>query len=328
MNKDIVMFVIIILHAIFIFSYPGNSKELPLLVDKQGTFEFLRRSDYAWYQCGFSGAEVNDNLKELGVLVNTIRANPVLNGMKGFDCRVELYTITDCKGEGGYGIPVEVSFGFCSWFMLDNGKPAMNPIEPPSWKVIVNKMRPSSAGPVGSDAYFGVPNKKETIRPGIDIYDGELYIIYNPDRPHYWIPVTVREAYNKLVERTKKDQTPPGRDMMLKMIEKQYAAFSEADRNKPAYTAGQVGSLPRIMGEISTDITGSPMVRVNHEYWNRNLPRSAIQFMFCTIINNKAYIIKLKEEYLKGNSTSYNLYRFLETLDYNTAISLLRHIRK
>jgi hypothetical protein len=334
MKKKLAMRVFAILPSILLFTYPGITKECPLLVDKQGAFELMSRTNYAWYKCEFTPAEVNDNLKELTALVNTMRVNPVLAGMKGFDCRVELYTISDCLGVGAYGIPVEISFGIASWFMCANGKPSRILMEPPSWKIFINKLRPSISGsidartPLEDRAYFSVPGKKETIRPGIDVYDNEFYVMYNPDRPRYWLPVTVREAYTKLVEQTKKDPDLTSRDFMMKFIEKEWAAFSEADRDKPAYEAGKVATMPRILGKVSADATGLPLMRANPEYWDRKLPRSAIQFIFCSIINNKVYIKKVKEEYLKGNSTSYNLYRFLETLDNNTAISLQRHVRR
>ena len=93
--------------------------------------------------------------------------------------------------------------------------------------------------------------------------------------------------------------------MMLKYLEKDYAAFPESERDKPAYTAGKEGTLPRIRGEVSTDATGSPLMRANPKYWNTGLPRSAVQFMYCTIINNKAYTKKEKEYLLKNNSISY-----------------------
>ena len=331
MKQTIGMPLAAITTVILTFAYPAYSKECPLLVNKQGAFEFLTRTDYAWYQCGFTKAEVDDNLKELAALVATVRKNPVLNGLKGFDARVALYTVSACTGPAAYGIPVRVSFGLCSWYQCDGKKPARIQMEPPEWSVILNNLSSGSSSGFSSAegrAYFSVPAKKETIRPGIDMYDNEFYIMHNPDRPPYWLPVTVKEAYAAMVEDAKKEKDANSRQFMLNFMEKEWAAFSEADRSRPAYTAGTNGNLPRILGKLSADATGLPLVRINPEYWNRGLPRSAIQFIYCRIINNKAYIRKEKEFYLQKNSISYNLYRFLETLDNDTAASLLRHIRR
>ncbi len=331
MKQKLAMPLAAIVAAILISPYPAHAKECPLLLEKQGTFEFLTRTDYAWYECGFTKVEINDNLKELAALVATVRKKQVLAGLKGFDAKVALYTINDCAGPDAYGLPVRVSFGLCSWYQCDGKKPARILMEPPEWSVIINTMRGGFTGGVasaGDRVYFSVPGKKEILGAGVDVFDGEIYVMYNPDRPGYWLPVTVREVYNAMVEETKRDKDAYSRDFMLKFIEKEYAAFPEADRGRPAYTAGTNATLPRILGKVSADVTGSPVMRVNPGYWNRKLPRSAIQFIYCRIINNRAYIKKEKEFFLQKNSISYNLYRFLETLDNDTAASLLRHIRR
>jgi hypothetical protein len=57
------------------------------------------------------------------------------------------------------------------------------------------------------------------------------------------------------------------------------------------------------------------IVKVNPEYWNRNLPRSAIQLINFHAVQNKEYLRRIKEEYLQNNSTSYNVKRFEESFD-------------
>ena len=59
------------------------------------------------------------------------------------------------------------------------------------------------------------------------MYDGECYILYDPNRPSYWLPVTVKEVFD---------------------------------------------------GMIAAD-KFSPIVRVNPGYWDKGLPKSAIQFI-------------------------------------------------
>jgi hypothetical protein len=315
-----------LLATILPWRHPALSKELPLLTEKKGTFEFMSRADYTDPRCGFTGAEIQENLRELGAVVNTMRTNPVLSGLMGFDGRARIYNI-GCGDAGAYGIQSRISFEFASWFMGKDGRPARILMEPPCWDLIINKQTHGDSPIVGEPNYFIVPAAKETVRPGIDLYDGELYIIYNPDRPAYWLPVTVRDCYDKIIAHWKREPDKVAADYMLKFIEKQYADFPKSDLDKPARYGSRSGNPPNIMS-VTADPTGSPVVRVNPEYWNRNLPRSAIQFMYCRIINNKKYIRQLKEEYLKKNSTSYSLYRFLETLDTGTAESLGRHLRR
>ncbi|TFG44612.1 MAG: hypothetical protein E4H43_00030, partial [Bacteroidia bacterium] len=63
----------------------GNAQELPLLTEKEGTFEILSRTDYVGYDCGYTKAEITANLQRITDLVTVIRQNPVLAELKGFE---------------------------------------------------------------------------------------------------------------------------------------------------------------------------------------------------------------------------------------------------
>ncbi|MFZ5563986.1 MAG: hypothetical protein ACOZBW_08020 [Thermodesulfobacteriota bacterium] len=310
--------------------HDATAWELPLLTDRQGTFEFFSRTDYANENCGFSKAEMEANLKEIRTLVDTMRKNPVLADLKGYDSHVRIYN-TRCDDMGGHGIPSLVSFGFCSWYQGKGGTPTRITIEPPDWKIVVNRQKPgawpfNTAAFEGDSNWFKAPAKKETLGPGIDRYDGEIYVIYNPDRPAYWLPVTVREAADKLRAYGKAQPDKFSAEFMLKMIDEGYAAFPESDRDKLAYYGGEAAGGRNVMG-VTSDSSGLPIMRVNPEYWDRNLPRSAIQFLYFRITDTN-YSRKKMEEALKGNSTSYNLYRFEASLDINIARSLALLVQK
>ncbi len=115
------------IHSIMLFLMSISSlavaQELPLIRDKQGTFQILSRTDYVGYDCGYTKAEVAANLQRITDLVTVVRQNPVLAGLKGFDGRARIYNI-NCKEVGGYGIPSRISFEFASWFRLKDGTPA------------------------------------------------------------------------------------------------------------------------------------------------------------------------------------------------------------
>jgi len=71
------------------------------------------------------------------------------------------------------------------------------------------------------------------------------------------------------------------------------------------------------------------VVKVNPEYWDKGLTKSAIQFIYFRMINNKLYLESLTAEALKeDNSPSYQLYRFEESLDMNMVRSLVPLIGK
>lgn len=306
------VFILVFLFACQAKLFAQFTPELPLILDKPGTFEILSTADYTSSECRFTKTEITANLQSIFGLVNTVRKNPVLSDIKGFDGRVRIYNV-DCTDPGGYGIPSRISFEFCSWYRQEDGTPARSTIEPPCWSIIVNKMIPDFNRIFAADAfyadprYFTLPVKKETPERGIDVYIGECFIIYNPDRPDYWLPVTVNEVFSSLIAHFKKDPDKIAAAEVLKYVEKEYAEIPESERNSPAY----VGGGP--VAGISSKVSDTKYMQVNPEYWDKSLSKSAIQFLFFRWVPNKGYYTRLKEEYLQHNSISYNEYRFLES---------------
>lgn len=297
--------------------------ELPLILNKPGTFEMLSRTDFTLPACGFTRAEMTENLRELTALADAMRKNPVLAEPKGFESKVRIYNVI-CNDQDRYGVPSRISLEFCTWFSNKNGKPVFNAIEPPEWSILINKQKVHSDANFEADkTYFMVPAKKETIAPGIDVYDGERYVVYNPDRPPYWVPLTVGEAYAKMKAywsspSNKNDKFTA--QQFLKMIEEEYAATPKSDMNKPAHNKGDVGA--------TAAETWPLIVRANPDYWNKSLPRSAIQILSFTKINNRKFLESRTREALEKNSISYHAYRFEESLTDEFLKSLLPLIRK
>jgi hypothetical protein len=299
---------------ILIISYPIliTAQELPLITDKPGTFEILSRADYVSPECGFTKTEISANLQKITGLVNTIRKNPVLSDIRGFDGRARIYTVM-CKDNGGYGIPSRISFEFASWYKNKDGTAARGLIEPPEWSLVINKLVPTGYG-FSSDRFsskpdfFTVPLKKETIAPGIDAYEGECMVLYNPDRPAYWLPVTVKEAFDVVFAENRKNPDQIQRDFLLKYLNEEWISMPTADWNKPATLSGMVS-------RVGTDPAFPSIMKVNPLYWDRNCSKSVIQFIYFRMVPNKEYYRKLKEEYLQKNSISYHVVRFEESFD-------------
>lgn len=84
--------------------------------------------------------------------------------------------------------------------------------------------------------------------------------------------------------------------------------FAVPERNKPATMSGMVS-------RVGTDQTFPRIMKVNPLYWDKNLPKSAIQFIYFRMVNNKPFLKSKTSEYLQKNSISYHLARFEESLD-------------
>jgi hypothetical protein len=314
----------LVILLILAFWQHSKAQELPLILDKQGTFEILSRTDYTMPGFGFTKVEITANLQKIVELVNTIRKNPVLTAMKGFDGRARIYTVST-KDQEYYGIPARISFEFAAWYRTKDGKDVRGLIEPPEWSLTINKLVPG--GQFSSDRlssqpdFFTVPIKKETIEPGVDVYDGECYVVYNPNRPAYWLPVTVKEAFDVVFAESKKITDQIQRDFMMKYLNDEWNAIPKEDWNKPATLSGMVS-------RVGTNPDFPPIMKVNSAYWDKTLPKSDIQFINLRITGNKTFLEQRTKEYLKANSISYHEARFEESLNINTVLSLVSLIRK
>jgi len=107
----------------------------------------------------------------------------------------------------------------------------------------------------------------------------------------------------------------------LGMMEAEYAKFSEAERDGWAYNNINDDRSPVL--KITTKSGPQPVVRLNPEYWNKKLPRSAIQILtFNRLTDTKRYTTE-KEDWLKHNAPGYSLDRFMEALDINLFPALI-----
>jgi len=300
----------------------GQSKELPLIHDRQGSFEFMSRTDYAGSGCNFTEAEISGNLGKIAALIAVVRKNRVLAELKGFDGRARIYTTLACQQGGLYGVPSRISFEFASWYRMKDGTEKRNLIEPPEWSVYLNTIQPFWTNKVSTEPEFiSVPEKKETIAPGIDVYDGECFVLYDPARPDYWLPVTVKEAFEAAYENLRKSSDEVAWGYVKKMLDEERAAFQPGDWEKHATQSGmisRVGTMP-----------GFPKImKVNPAYWDKSRPRSDIQIITFRMVTNKKFLAQRTQEYLRDNSISYNCARFEESLDTEFVKSLMPLLQK
>ena len=297
------------------FSLSLTAQDIQLLTEKPGTFEILSRTDYAMPECGFTKADMTANMERIKEVVTVVRQNPVLADIKGFNGRARLHTMSmTCKREVWYGVPVRVAFEFSSFFYNKEGKVAFNTIEPPSWSLYTNEFIPGGGTFDNEHSYFTVPLRKETVDPGIDVYDGEFWVLYNPDRPPYWIPVTVEEAFKAARESSSKETNEIAAAYKKQLLDQEWEAIAVEDRQKPAYYGGMLSRVSVTPGYGGQDSIFPRIMKVNPDYPDRTLPRSAIQFIWFTSVQDKQYMNKRLEEcrdyWKKGSGSGCDNRRF------------------
>lgn len=317
----------LICYSILITSLRSQPVKIPYLGDKPGTFEILSRTNYSMYQ-KFTPAEMAANMERIKELVSIVRQDPVLADVKGFMGRARIYDISNTQ-KCNYSVPARVSFEFSDYTYV-KGKITYNAIEPPEWSILLNQMSGYWYGFNTEKCMFTIPFKKETIAPGIDVYDKVTYVIYDPSRPPYWIPVTVEEAFAIAREEAKKEKDEISAKYLNEFLEKEWAAISPVNLKSQAYFGGGISRVTDApsMGEQKNLFP--PIIKVNPEYWNKSLPKSAIQFIVLTVSMDKKYLQNEYESCVKHQyyGETCNLPRFMVSYDEEDIKKLTQLIGK
>lgn len=323
----------------FILSFSIAGQSFQYQPDKPGQFIFDNRLD----KC--PGVDVPTIQKKLTSIVEWVHQNnPVIEHPTGFDALVDLtglYFDEKPKNEDfGKRSCIGVSFNH---FYLDKGVACRatgntahmteifinNPIyyigtrfdevgfqtdDPPQLK------QPLEKALENLKRYFTTYPIIKEIAPGVRLYapgpgtwfKGAL-LVFNPDSPEIWIPVTVKEIMEARLEyyKVKKEIDRVIQEKMLatwaKMnftpdpgqvpattvydeIKKEYENFTDEELNSPAFSGS--GEQYGVSG-INARGDGVAVVRFNQECWDRSLPVTAVQFM--TLQYRSATIQELEE---------------------------------
>ncbi len=339
---------ILLLCFIWIIAANTLAQNEILLKDKPGTFKITTGTlngqgpDQYDKSCGYTKTESDAAAKNLISLVGIFRRNPVLKDIKGFDGICDLNG-GRCNTKFGYGLPAFVCFYFQTW-SLRKGKEVKWTSEPPQWRFEVNMPEKFCSNGFNvsnySNAYnptnpafnengmdkatvalrelFYLPGVKKTISPGIDRY-GDNLIIFKPDRPEYWQQVTIREVFRLLLNYYKLDPDKIAKETMVSVLENEFSNFSEMEKDRFAYF-GNPESISRI-GSVKNE---TPVMRPDPVYWDRKLPRSAIQFMWLEIPQKEEVERKLDGN-LKAENGYYYVYRLLDELDVKDLLPAIGH---
>ncbi len=343
MKKPAVIFVI------FCVSLNGlSAQDKILLKEKPGTYKIKTSAlnsqgpDQYGDFCGFTSSESDEATKKLLALIDVFRKLPVLKENKGYDGYCYLNG-GRCNTKFGYGLPSTVCFFFETW-SLRKGKEVKQTSEPPQWRFEVNMTEKFCSNGFNVSDYsntynptnpafsekgahtstlalrelFFLPGVKEEVSSGIDRY-GDNLILFNPERPEYWNQVTIREVFRLLIDYWKYMPDKIQVETIIPMLENEFSGFSEAEKDGPAYFGH-----PETISRIGSEKNETPVMRPNPDYWNRALPRSAIQFMWLEIPKKEEVKRKL-DGCLKAEDGYYYVYRPLDELKVSSLIPLIEN---
>lgn len=206
----------------------------------------------------------------------------IMRENKGFDLLGTLFGHFDDdynKRSTTYGLRGELRMDF-QLFLKEKGKEAKWTVEPPFWGLGVNNTESGHGGMIklgkeGSllrELFLVFPLVREIV-PGVRYYDCEqrtcgTLVVYNPARPDFWLPVSVKEVVKAKLEYFKDDK------MMHDFIQKVVSQMSREELDAPAHDGSEDGVL-----KVNGKGEGLQIMRFNEKYWDKSLKRSDIQFM-------------------------------------------------
>lgn len=307
---------------------------VPSLLNAQKSSEFLPDKPGKWtYSTNIKrpGAEVAAFNKNLAVLAEWFHQNtPILTNPKGFDIEAHSVGIWDDdykKNLCNYGLRAEIYFNFQHFF----SKGGKRIVEPPHYSFYINNTegghgtnpnykyfseqeydpsRLKKFSPTQQKAINGAVKKMngvfsvfpfvKELAPGVNLYDCELggcatAVVFNPERPDFWLPVTVRELAGMYLEY----YTQTKDDFILPYLKKEIERISEEEMNAPVFSGHDERTIFRFSGKEE----GLQNMRFNPEYWDKSLPPSAIQFM--TFGNAQPSEAAIEEHFRNNGYPSY-----------------------
>ena len=300
---------------------------IPLFTVAQKPSEFLPDKPGKWtYSSNIKrpGAEVLVFNKNLAVLAEWFHQNvPMLTNPKGFDLLAASFGIWDDdykRNACNYGMRSEMNFDF-QLFLSDLARGGKWVVEPPHYSFYINNTEGGHGtnpnykyfseqeyDPRGDKKYstsqqkaindvvtkmngvFSVFPLKEDIAPGVKLFGGGNLIVFNPQRPDFWLPVTMREMVDMYLEyyTLQKDE------FTLPYLRKEIEGISEEEMNAAAFSGNDNRDILRFNGNAEN----LQIMRFNPEYWDRTLPKSAIQFL---TFGYNEFSQKDKEVHFKNN---------------------------
>ncbi|MEI7638011.1 MAG: hypothetical protein WCJ37_11950 [Syntrophus sp. (in: bacteria)] len=272
---------------------------MPVWCIAQKSAEFLPEKPGKWILNQYSINEADAFQKNVKTLAEWFHQNTaVMTNPKGFDLWVYYTGYWNDRYKlqpGNYGRRGVLNFDF-RMFLSGGGQ---RKVEPPHWSFDINNTetghgtnsnlpgwdntkdpasleKPMDKAAADLNNLFRVFSFVKDIAPGVRLYGGGNLIVFNPDRPPFWLPVTVRQvadmkmAYYSLIE-----------VHLLPYLKEEIAKLSEAELNAWAYSGNQELFVLNVHPELEdkSKEDGGQMMRFNPEHWDRSLPPTAIQFM-------------------------------------------------
>jgi hypothetical protein len=284
-----------IMFSIISFCPRASGQDPVPIPDKPGvwTYGYLNDANTVMYsqQFGMTATESAVFRKKLDAIVNALHVNSILANLKGVDCDAESrpwYPHGYETHHENYGYIGEINFRFPVWFN-SKGRIYKQTIEPPRLTLYVNHIVPlmrnafNSGGPESPEVRkAGIqldaickPDRIRELGPGVTLYDASI-VVTKPGKQLY-LACTVAEAYKRLTAfYTAAAKQEPAFSVMLDGIRQEMKTLTQAQMQAPAYYGGMFSGITAVPNK-------DPLFLFNGDYFNRSLPKTAVQLIVIPI---------------------------------------------
>jgi hypothetical protein len=271
--------------------------------------------------------------QKISDVAETLHQNPVVKNPIGFEPTVQGNFWTDVFPIH-YDVRVlanqipqaEIVIRFCPFYSDKEGNPEKACMEVEHCDIMLNNPRHSVTGretngnsfdpspgdiPTTFNEVFQAPPKIKELAEGVTVYSNGVIVVADPKRP-YWIPVTCGEYFNIRLNDLERRINDPGAKEIRDMILKEKEQFTPDQLNQPAYNGYNPISL------IGWEKNDRPYMRFNPEYFDKSLPREAVQLITIHALADAYY-----GECLYENFDYVSFYKFTKELDGESLRALL-----
>jgi hypothetical protein len=313
-----------VLFLLLLLSSNASAQDPIPLPDKPGTwsYAYLDDENTKMYsrQFGMTPGEAAVFRKKLDAIVNALHVNPILADLKGVDCDAEsrpLYPHGFEAQTENFSYIGEINFRLPQWFN-SKGRIYKQTIEPPRVTLFINNIHLlkrcafNSGGPESPEVRkAGIlldeickPDRIRELGPGVTLYDAAI-VAGKPGKSLY-LPCSVAEAYRRLTAfyeaATKKE---PAFGVMLDGIKQEMATLTPAQMKGPAYYGGMLSG-------ITAEPNNNPIYLVNKDYFDRSLPKTAVQLV---VIPIDADYFRKESDFAPNSVGFRRINQFLHSLD-------------
>ena len=295
---------------------------------------------------GLTAAEKDAFAKDMQELAAVFHETPVLSSPKGIDADASADLDLPCAKDSCKQSRVKGKLGISLVFFCESkdGKPMRAQSGNASFTVFTNLQEVLASknslwyngmrDEQGNEIFFE-PKKVKDV-DGFPLYENGMMVIAKNNKP-VWVPATV-EQFLKLIIRDLKAEVeksyknlPPEMaaqqpenplSAMVKNMEAELAGLSPEKRKAPAYFISQQRMMlgPPIVDKSEPD--ARPLVMVNPDYFDKSLPRTAVQLIVISWsdIPNYGFVAPSFQE-APPESREFEV---LNTLDYKKLAGLLK----